>query len=110
MTPLRIALTADPTLPVPPRLYGGIERVIHFLAEGLTARGHDVVLFAHRDSRVSCRLIGYASDGDGGVETIRNAALIARSVLGGRFDVVHSFGRLAYLLPVLPTRVPKIMT
>lgn len=29
---VRIALTADPELPVPPRLYGGIERIVDMLA------------------------------------------------------------------------------
>ena len=50
---LRVAVTADPELPVPPQHYGGIERIVHLLVEGLAARGHDVVLFAHRDSRVA---------------------------------------------------------
>jgi glycosyltransferase involved in cell wall biosynthesis len=37
-------------------------------------------------------------------------ATIARRGLAGRFDVIHSFGRLAYLLPLLPLRIPKLMT
>ena len=32
---LKIAITADPELPVPPELYGGIERVIDMLIRGL---------------------------------------------------------------------------
>ena len=32
---LRIVLTADPELPVPPRLYGGIERIVDLLAQEL---------------------------------------------------------------------------
>ena len=44
---MRIAITADPYLPVPPRLYGGIERVVDMLVRGLSARGHHVTLFAH---------------------------------------------------------------
>src|SRR5258705_30097 len=42
--PLRIVVTADPYLPVPPRLYGGIERIIDFLVRGLVQRGHQVTL------------------------------------------------------------------
>lgn len=49
---LRIALTADPELPVPPRLYGGIERIVDMLGRELTAHGHEVTLFAHRKSVV----------------------------------------------------------
>ena len=47
---MRIALTADPELPVPPLHYGGIERIVDMLAKGLVARGHDVTVFANRSS------------------------------------------------------------
>jgi hypothetical protein len=47
---MRILLTADPELPVPPNLYGGIERIIDFVARGLHSKGHTVGLVAHRDS------------------------------------------------------------
>ena len=47
MTKLKIALTANPELRVPPRLYGGIERIIDMLDQGLSANGHEVTLFAH---------------------------------------------------------------
>jgi glycosyltransferase involved in cell wall biosynthesis len=108
---LKIAITADPELPVPPRLYGGIERVVHLLVSGLASRGHDVTLFAHSDSAVPCTLLAYAGTRSRSPrDTVRNALMIARTVIGGRFDVVHSFGRLAYLTPLLPLAVPKVMT
>ena len=47
---MRILLTADPELPVPPQLYGGIERIVDLLITGLQTRGHTVGLVAHRDS------------------------------------------------------------
>jgi glycosyltransferase involved in cell wall biosynthesis len=53
---MRIALLAPVALPVPPEGYGGTELVIHMLAEGLVARGHEVTLFASGDSRSSARL------------------------------------------------------
>ena len=43
---MRIALTVDPGLPVPPIHYGGIERIVDLLARGLVARGHEVTVFA----------------------------------------------------------------
>jgi glycosyltransferase involved in cell wall biosynthesis len=108
---LRIAVTTDPELPVPPRLYGGIERIVHFLVEGLTERGHEVVLFGHRDSRVSCELVPYpGTSSQSAADTARNSATIVRRVATGRFDVVHSFGRLAYLTPLALSSVPKIMS
>src|SRR5436853_7141523 len=56
---LRVAITVDPEIPVPPHLYGGIERIVDMLVRGLVQRGHDVTLFAHPDSRVPCRLLAY---------------------------------------------------
>ena len=110
MRPLRVVITADPDLPVPPRLYGGIERVIALLVDGLVARGHDVTLLAHRDSVVRGILIPYASAGRGTRATMVNTAAIVRSVLGRRPDVVHSFARLATLAPLLPWPVRKVMS
>lgn len=51
---MRILLTADPELPVPPQLYGGIERIIDVLIKGLKSRGHTVGLVAHQDSTTTC--------------------------------------------------------
>ena len=100
--PLTIFVTADPELPVPPRLYGGTERVIALLVEGLMERGHAVTLFAHAESQVPCDLVPYrghrsTSMADGLVQ----AATIARETVRRRPDVIHSFGRLASLLPIL---------
>lgn len=107
---LRVVITADPDLPVPPRLYGGIERVIALLVDGLVDRGHDVTLVAHPDSHVKGRLVPYASARSGGRATARHTATVLGAVLRQRPDVVHSFGRLATLAPLLPARVPKVMS
>jgi glycosyltransferase involved in cell wall biosynthesis len=108
---LRIALTADPELPVPPRLYGGIERIVDMLARELAARGHEVILFAHPASRTQGRLVPWPGGSSRSrVDTLRNAAALARAVLTGRFDIVHSFSRVAYLTPILPLPIPKLMT
>jgi glycosyltransferase involved in cell wall biosynthesis len=54
--PMRIAQIAPLHEAVPPKLYGGTERVVSFLTEELTAMGHDVTLFASGDSVTSARL------------------------------------------------------
>lgn len=108
---MRIALTADPELPVPPLHYGGIERIVDMLARGLAARGHEVTLFAHPESRSVGRLVPWPGKSSRSkIDTIRNAATLAREAARGEFDVVHSFSRIAYLLPILPLRIPKLMT
>lgn len=53
---MRIAQIAPLTEAVPPKLYGGTERVVHWLMEELVALGHDVTLFASGDSSTSAKL------------------------------------------------------
>jgi glycosyltransferase involved in cell wall biosynthesis len=48
--PLRVAQIAPLHESVPPKLYGGTERVVAYIAEELARRGHDVTLFASGDS------------------------------------------------------------
>ena len=53
---MRIAQISPLTEAVPPKLYGGTERVISWLTEELVALGHDVTLFASGDSCTSATL------------------------------------------------------
>ena len=53
---MRIAQVAPLTEAIPPKLYGGTERVVHWLTEELVALGHDVTLFASGDSLTSAKL------------------------------------------------------
>src|SRR5271165_430636 len=55
--PMRIAQIAPLHEAVPPKLYGGTERVVSFLTEELVAMGHDVTLFASGDSVTRAKLI-----------------------------------------------------
>ena len=52
---MRIAQIAPLTEAVPPRLYGGTERVVSYLTEELVRMGHEVTLFASGDSKTSAR-------------------------------------------------------
>jgi glycosyltransferase involved in cell wall biosynthesis len=54
---MRIAHVAPLYESVPPKLYGGTERIIAYLTEALVDLGHDVTLFASGDSRTSARLV-----------------------------------------------------
>src|SRR6202140_5437036 len=53
---MRIAQVAPLTEAVPPKLYGGTERVVHWLTEELVARRNDVTLFPSGDSHTSAKL------------------------------------------------------
>lgn len=113
MRPLRLALTADPYVPVPPVHYGGIERVLAFLVEGLHRRGHEVMLWAHPASRVPATVIPYgAPPHTGRLHRLRELAVVSGGLLRrrGRFDLVHSFSRLAALLPAVLAGTPGIQS
>jgi glycosyltransferase involved in cell wall biosynthesis len=53
---MRVALVCPVWFPVPPEAYGGTERVVALLADGLVDAGHDVTLFASGDSQTRARL------------------------------------------------------
>src|SRR6266550_1640576 len=53
---MQIAQVAPLTEAIPPKLYGGTERVVHWLTEELVALGHDVSLYASGDSCTSAKL------------------------------------------------------
>ncbi len=57
---MRIAQIAPLAEAVPPKLCGGTERAVSYLTEELARLGHDVTLFASRDSETSARLIACA--------------------------------------------------
>lgn len=106
---MRILVTADPGVPVPPRFYGGIERVVDLLVTGLAARGHDVALVADADSIVGCPLVPYPRT-TGASAHAGNMWALGRAVRMHRPDVIHSFSRLAYLVPFALQGSAKVMS
>jgi len=57
---MKIAQIAPLAESVPPKLYGGTERVVAYLTEELVRLGHDVTLFASGDSETSAQLLACA--------------------------------------------------
>ncbi|HEX7136486.1 MAG TPA: glycosyltransferase [Vicinamibacterales bacterium] len=110
---MKILLVMDPFIRVPPAHYGGIERVIADLANGLAKSGHHVTLWAAPGSEVAGNVEPFGRESEWTRwSNIRNVTTLATRFLRRRrsFDVVHNFGRLAYLAPVLSRDVPKIQT
>lgn len=60
---MRIAQIAPLAEAVPPKLYGGTERVVSWLTEELVRQGHEVTLFASGDSRTNAELVSCAPQG-----------------------------------------------
>ena len=54
---MKIAQVAPLMESVPPRLYGGTERIVSYITEELVEQGHDVTLFASGDSLTRARLV-----------------------------------------------------
>ena len=63
MKKLRIAQIAPLWFSIPPKKYGGIERIISFLTEELVRRGHKVTLFAAGNSKTKAKLVSLTKKG-----------------------------------------------
>ncbi|HLZ45456.1 MAG TPA: glycosyltransferase [Gemmatimonadales bacterium] len=54
---MKIAQVAPLFESVPPKFYGGTERVVSYLTEELVRQGHEVTLFASADSETAAELV-----------------------------------------------------
>ena len=111
---MRVLLIMDPGIPVPPKLYGGIERMVYLYAEEYLKLGHEVTLLAGPDSSFSGHTITFGKNdlSRSNWEKMKEVFFVWRFLLQQKsnFDVIHNFGRLIYLLPVLNTSSKKIMS
>ncbi|NTE04816.1 glycosyltransferase family 4 protein [Agrobacterium tumefaciens] len=81
------------------------------LVDGYVNLGHEVSLFAHQDSVTAAKLFAYkGKTSTKRSDVLRNSFLINKELFSHHYDVIHSFGRLIYILPQLPFGVPKIMS
>lgn len=105
----------DPGIPVPPPLYGGHERLVYMFAKEYSRLGHSVTLLAGPNSFCEgCQIVSFGVN-----DLARNKQQKTKELLfawqylfknRNQFDLIHNFGRLLYLLPILPFSVKKIMT
>jgi glycosyltransferase involved in cell wall biosynthesis len=114
--PLRIAQVAPPMERVPPRAYGGTERIVHELVRELDRRGHDVTTFASGDSNVPGRLVATVPEAlrPGGFSGDPSPYfyLTIHAVLDhiDEFDVIHSHLEWASFLLARISPIPVIST
>jgi glycosyltransferase involved in cell wall biosynthesis len=109
---MRLLLTADPEIEVPPRLYGGIERIVDVLVRRLRANGHQVGLVARAGSACPADAF-YPWPGKSSLsraDTLANTWALWKARRAFRPDLLHSFSRIAYLAPHLRGRVPLVMS
>lgn len=112
---LRIAQIAPPWLRVPPDGYGGVERMVGNLSEGLVRRGHDVTLFAPTGSRTSGRLISpldetpvHKGPGAADADMIH---MVTPYLAADEFDVIHDHttSRIGPALGAMLGRRPPVV-
>lgn len=112
---MRIAQIAPLIESVPPKLYGGTERVVSYLTEALVELGHEVTLFASGDSITSARL----------VPCCQQALRLSRSVrdpipyymhmldlvrsMASQFDILH-FHIDQFQFPVFKAMASRVVT
>ncbi|HET6677543.1 MAG TPA: glycosyltransferase family 4 protein [Nitrospira sp.] len=94
---MKIAQIAPLWESVPPKLYGGTERIVSYLTEELVRQGHDVTLFASGDSQTLARLWASSPQAFRSQSEMVNRdvplVLMQEQVFGveaGRFDIIHS--------------------
>jgi glycosyltransferase involved in cell wall biosynthesis len=113
---MRIAQVAPLSESVPPRKYGGTERVVYNLTEALVDAGHDVTLFASGDSRTSAELVPVVRESlrlakrprDPEICELLQLAELERQA--DKFDVVHFHSNYAHLATARHLDTPSVTT
>ncbi|WP_162053133.1 glycosyltransferase [Pontibacter pamirensis] len=112
---MNILIVMDPGILVPPKGYGGHERLVYMFAKEYRRLGHNVHLLVTTGSEVEgCVVHDFGKEGFPPKKwNARKAIPVAWKFLWkhrDQFDLIHNFGRLVYLIPILNHPVKKIMT
>lgn len=113
---MRIAVVAPPYLPVPPIGYGGTEKIVSLLADGLVENGHDVTLFASGDSQTKAKLISHFPKSLGISAISTQSSLLPlldyRDCLKRQdeFDLIHSHVQYLGLFAFESAKTPVVHT
>jgi glycosyltransferase involved in cell wall biosynthesis len=111
---VRIALIAPPYLTVPPQGYGGIEQVVALLANGLSACGHEVTLYASDGSDTAADLAPPLEEAPGpgalGDEFHGLAHALRSYEDGASFDIIHDHTVAGLTIGVALGRRPLVHT
>jgi glycosyltransferase involved in cell wall biosynthesis len=116
---MKIAMIAPLVERVPPKKYGGTERLIYSLTEELVRRGHDVTLFASGDSMTSAKLVSIVPKSlrelnfkplyDVNAPTLLTLGHVYAQ-MDGEFDVIHDSNYYVSLPFAEMSKTPVVMT
>lgn len=115
---LRIAQVAPLWFTIPPKGYGGIERIVSMLTEELVRRGHKVTLFAAPGSVTSAKLVSVFDKSlseaniawSNPIWNLRNLSTAYGAANRGEFDIIHSHLDLWALFFQNLTKIPSVHT
>ena len=115
---LRIAQVAPLWFTIPPKGYGGIERIVSMLTEKLVQHGHEVTLFASPGSVTSAKLISVFHKPlieanipwSNQIWNLKNLSTAYEMAVDGKFDIIHSHLDLWTLFFQNLTKVPSMNT
>lgn len=112
---MRIAQVSPLYEAVPPRFYGGTERVVYNLSEALTELGHDVTVFASGDSQVSCSLVGCSESAlrlSQITDCIPDHLLMFEKIrqMSREFDIIHFHNEYLHFGYARTLSVPSVST
>jgi glycosyltransferase involved in cell wall biosynthesis len=112
---MRIAQISPLIESVPPKLYGGTERIVSYLTEELVRQGHEVTLFASGDSETAAELVSCAPQAlrlaqvpDAQPYTVMQLEKIRRR--GGDFDIAHFHSDFFHFPLVRSLGTPSVTT
>jgi len=96
---LKIVQISTNTIPVPPKDYGGTQRMVYYLTEDLIRRGHNVILFAKKGSKAKAtRIYEYPSN------NVKKQLQYINKNMPKDADIVHDhYGIFARTKPGIPT-------
>lgn len=106
---MKILIVADPTIPVPPIFYGGIERIVDGLINEYLKLGHEVCLLCHKDSlpNPKCEVFYYSKTEN---NIVSNSLRVLFVYLKCRPDLIHSFGRLINTFLLSICKIPIVFS
>ncbi|OGG07936.1 hypothetical protein A3D05_00080 [Candidatus Gottesmanbacteria bacterium RIFCSPHIGHO2_02_FULL_40_24] len=113
---MKIALLAPPYLSVPPKAYGGTEKIVSLLADGLVERGHDVTLFATGDSQTRAKLVSVFAEELGNSGLAKGSALMPllhfRECFrrAGEFELIHNHAQYIPMFLAELVKTPVVHT
>lgn len=99
---MKILISTDPEIPVPPEYYGGAERAAFHLINGFIANGFAVILIANENSKSSAAYKLYKwpiSISTGFKSIIKNAFFMLNVIRQEEPEIILSYSRILYLYP-----------